>query len=122
MIIKSLNLKSFDDLNVLPDYNVRAFLVDSREGALYGGTGKTTDWGLASRAAINFPLILAGGLNEENIERAVDWVSPDAVDINSGVEIMPGKKDHEKVRRIIDVLRRRKQPGSARTGIFTVQK
>lgn len=122
MIIKSVNLKGFDDFNVLPDYTVRAFLIDSREGALYGGTGKTSDWGLASRAAASFPLILSGGLNENNIERAVDLVAPDAVDINSGVEMMPGKKDHDKVRRIIDVLRRRKQPGPARTGIFTVQK
>jgi phosphoribosylanthranilate isomerase len=51
------------------------------------------------------PLILAGGLNRENIERAIETVGPCAVDINSGVETSPGKKDPHKIREIVEIIR-----------------
>jgi phosphoribosylanthranilate isomerase len=122
LIVKAFTLKHPEDLKALHNYNVKAFLVDSREGELYGGTGKTTNCELAFRAARTFPLILAGGLNEENIEKAMDRVSSGAVDINSGVEISPGKKDHEKVQRIINIIRKHDESGPARAGILTVKR
>lgn len=121
-IVKAVNLRHPDDLMDLHDYNVRAFLVDARDGALYGGTGKTADWDLAARAAKAIPLILAGGLDADNIEEAMDRVSPAAVDINSGVEISPGRKDREKMGRIIDIIRRHDKTGPARAGILTVKR
>lgn len=89
------------------DYRVRAFLVDSRRPGRYGGTGEKADWGLAARVARRYPLILAGGLNGENITDALTQVEPGAVDINSGIEISPGIKDHERMKRIIAIIKNR---------------
>ncbi|HBJ75096.1 MAG TPA: hypothetical protein DDY86_06220, partial [Syntrophaceae bacterium] len=69
---------------------------------LYGGTGKTMDWNLA--AQISRPLILSGGLKEENVMDALQKVHPAALDINSGVESSPGKKDHAKIARIMRII------------------
>ncbi len=91
---------------VLSEYNVRAFLVDARESGLYGGTGKHCDWKAAALIAHDHRLVLAGGLTPENLRDAIATVAPHAVDVNSGVEISPGKKDHAKIRRAVDILRR----------------
>ena len=81
-------------------YDVAAILVDSRHAGLYGGTGKKANWDLALRIREKKPLILSGGLNEDNVRDALQIVAPQALDINSGVEIQPGKKDHKKIARI----------------------
>ena len=90
-------------------YAVRAFLVDFREADRYGGTGKRADWGFAARLGKVYPLILAGGLGIENIDEALAAVAPGAVDINSGIEKSPGIKDHDRMRRIIDMIRNQKR-------------
>ena len=64
----------------------------------FGGTGKTTDWELARKAAQSHRIILAGGLTAENVAAAIHFVRPYAVDVASGVESRPGKKDHGKLR------------------------
>jgi phosphoribosylanthranilate isomerase len=79
--------------------------MDACDAEHYGGTGKLSDWRLAIRLKEMHPLILAGGLNEENIRKAIKTVRPQAVDVNSGVEISPGKKDPRKVREIIRMVR-----------------
>jgi phosphoribosylanthranilate isomerase len=79
-------------------------LVDSRLAGLYGGTGKKANWELACRIKNKKPLILSGGLNEGNIAEAIKAVMPNALDINSGVELRPGKKDHAKLARIFDII------------------
>ncbi len=89
---------------------VRAFLVDSRDAGRYGGTGKRADWELAARLAKERPLILAGGLSIENIGEALAAVAPGAVDINSGIERAPGIKDHDRMKRIIGLIRARGVP------------
>ena len=104
-IIKAVELKNEDDLNHALDYDVAALLVDSRHAGLYGGTGKKANWKLACRIKNKKPLILSGGLNEENIAEALRTVVPAALDINSGVESEPGKKDHAKLARIFDIIR-----------------
>jgi len=106
VLIKALSGHPDDIAFPLQDYPVGAFLLDAADGERRGGTGKETDWDLAARIAHRHPLILAGGLKETNIEKALTRVAPHAVDINSGVEASPGGKDHEKVRRIIDIVRR----------------
>ena len=104
-IIKAVELTNEDDLNIAFDYDVAALLVDSRHAGLYGGTGKKANWDLAYRIKKNKPLILSGGLNEENIVQAIKNVAPHALDINSGVESKPGKKNHAKLARIFDIIR-----------------
>jgi phosphoribosylanthranilate isomerase len=74
------------------------FLLDAAGTGQYGGTGKRADWALARRAAKSHRIILAGGLTPENVGDAIRFVRPDAVDVASGVESRPGKKDHSKLR------------------------
>lgn len=106
-LIKAIAFQVDSELEALACYPVRAVLLDHREATRYGGTGKQADWDLAARIRAVYPLILAGGLHEGNIEAALRIVGPDAVDLNSGVEKFPGKKDPEKVKRIIDIVRRK---------------
>ncbi len=106
-LIKAVFLQNEADLSILEQYRVRAFLCDARTPGKYGGTGKRADWGLAARVRNIHSLILSGGLNEENIVAALAAVAPPAVDINSGVESAPGRKDREKVGRIVELIRRR---------------
>jgi phosphoribosylanthranilate isomerase len=113
-LIKAVFLSTIADLARLDQYRTRAILVDARTPDKYGGTGKTADWGLAARVKERYPLILSGGLNEENIAQALAMPSPAAVDINSGVESAPGRKDREKVRRILELIRGRDEKRDAR--------
>ena len=76
----------------------RAFLLDSYDPELIGGTGKTIDWVQAREAARFGPIILAGGLNPANVADAIREARPFAVDVASGVESAPGRKDPEKLR------------------------
>jgi phosphoribosylanthranilate isomerase len=103
-VIKALALRSEDDLAQLRHYAVKAVLVDAFDPQRHGGTGAKADWTLAARVKKELPLILAGGLSLANIQEAIKAVSPDAVDINSGVESAPGKKDHIKVKEIIELV------------------
>jgi len=89
--------------------NVFAFLADSGSSKKLGGTGETFDWH-ASINAINKikgfgRLVLAGGLTPENVAEAIQVVKPWGVDVSSGVEASPGKKDPEKVRAFIRAVR-----------------
>ena len=104
-LIKAVELINDDDINYALSYDVAAILVDSRHAGLYGGTGKKANWELACRIRNKKPLILSGGLNEENIVEAMREVSPAALDINSGVESEPGKKDHAKLKLIFNIIR-----------------
>lgn len=105
-IIKAVHLRDETDLLNAFCYNVTAILVDSRYAGLYGGTGKTANWDLALRIKSKKPLILSGGLNEDNVIEALEKVAPVALDINSGVEKKPGRKDHEKLARIFNIIRK----------------
>jgi len=105
-VIKALSFRSEEEFAAMADYPVRAFLVDAHDPVRFGGTGKTCNWNLAHRAAARHPLILAGGLSEENIIAALEAVRPLAVDISSGVETAPGKKDHEKIRSVIAAVKK----------------
>ena len=74
---------------------------------------------MACRTKNKKPLILSGGLNEENITKALQTVAPAALDINSGVESEPGKKDHAKLTRIFDIIRAADSPPDNALLIFT---
>jgi phosphoribosylanthranilate isomerase len=105
-IIKAVSLNNDDDVEYACRFNVAAILVDSRSDGLYGGTGKKSNWELASRVGNKKPLILSGGLNTENIAEAIDKAAPAALDINSGVELSPGIKDHAKIERLFAAIRK----------------
>ncbi|MFQ5840797.1 MAG: phosphoribosylanthranilate isomerase [Thermodesulfobacteriota bacterium] len=104
LLIKAFSPRDEDDLQKVSSYPVRAILVDAYDPSRYGGTGKRSDWRLAVRVKETHPLIIAGGLNPNNIREAIAIVSPHAVDVNSGVESLPGRKDPQKVRTIIEVV------------------
>jgi len=116
MLIKAFSPRTAKDIEAEADYPVRAILVDASVPGLYGGTGKTSNWDLARMIGESFPLILSGGLNSGNIRDAIASVSPHAVDINSGVESSPGRKDHDKIRGIIEIIRR--SAGGKESSIF----
>jgi phosphoribosylanthranilate isomerase len=78
-----------------------AVLVDGYAAGLRGGTGRTAPWHLLSDFRPGVPLILAGGLTPDNVAEAVRIVRPYAVDVASGVESVPGRKDPQKMKRFI---------------------
>jgi phosphoribosylanthranilate isomerase len=87
-------------------YEVSAFMLDTPSKE-HGGTGRVYDWNLAVefQKRITKPLILSGGLNSENVARAIETVQPYAVDVNSGVEASPGRKDHAQLRNFIRICK-----------------
>ena len=86
-------------------FNGFAVMFDGYRDGAFGGTGETFPWGLLSRIKIDKPVILAGGLNPDNIQAAIKVTKPYAVDVATGVESGPGKKDHAKMRDFIAAVR-----------------
>jgi len=99
--IKAIAVRGMEDVRLLDDFPATTFLLDT-PSAGYGGSGRTFDWTLA-KAAVGSGrrILLAGGLDVENVAAAVREVRPFGVDVASGVEMAPGVKDSEKVRRFI---------------------
>lgn len=82
------------------------FLVDTYHPWKAGGTGQTMEWAIPQVLARRFRVLLAGGLTPENVQGAIERVQPWGVDVASGVEREPGRKDHERVRRFVEVAKR----------------
>lgn len=103
-VIKGIRIKSLVSLEPLSEYQdvVSAFLLDTFEPHIPGGTGQVFNWDIAIEAKKFGRIILAGGLTPENISEAVRRVKPYGVDVSSGVEIEKGKKDHQKIRLFIE--------------------
>jgi phosphoribosylanthranilate isomerase len=89
----------------LDKYPVQALLLDARDDALFGGTGKSFDWSLAKDMQRMRPLILAGGLRPDNVRAAIREVAPYGVDVCSGVECAPGIKDAVRLRQFMNEVR-----------------
>ncbi|HEY1986160.1 MAG TPA: phosphoribosylanthranilate isomerase [Terracidiphilus sp.] len=89
------------------DRNVDAILVDSRTATAVGGTGIPFDWPAAAEAVFNrgLRLVAAGGLTPDNVAEAIATLHPWGVDVASGVEASPGRKDHAKVRAFLENAR-----------------
>jgi phosphoribosylanthranilate isomerase len=100
-VVKALRVRGEETLIDLPTWPVSAILLDAWVPGVYGGTGHRLDWQLAARAARQYRIVLAGGLTPENVGEAVREVRPYAVDVSSGVEAVPGRKDPEKVAQFI---------------------
>lgn len=105
-VIKALPVKNAESLRGAENYPVAALLLDAWSGKQYGGSGRSFDWQLAKLLTGEMPLILAGGLNADNVVAAIEQVRPYAVDVSSGVEASPGRKDREKISKFIEQVRR----------------
>lgn len=104
--IKAISIADESDLKAINKYKdqVDYLLFDTKTKDKSGGTGKSFDWSLLSKREIDKDFILAGGLGKENIEQALKNVRPAAVDLNSQIEISPGKKDHILMRKVINKI------------------
>ncbi len=104
--MKAFRLRDAKSLAALPSYRTHAWLLDAYSPTQLGGTGQACDWDLAQAARkLGCPIYLAGGLTPENVAEAVRCVRPYAVDVSSGVEAFPGKKDPLKVRAFIQAAK-----------------
>ncbi len=107
-VVKALRIKDEKDLAALSSYRGRVggILLDTFVRGVFGGTGKTFNWSLAQKAKRSgLPLILAGGLNPQNVEEAIKKVRPSGLDISSGVEITPGVKHPALLKALFERLR-----------------
>ena len=96
-VIKAARVRSGADIQALTPFHVDYHLLDSYVPGAPGGTGGTFAWELAKAHRGNVPVILSGGLTAENVAHAIAVVSPYAVDVASGVELAPGRKDHDRL-------------------------
>jgi phosphoribosylanthranilate isomerase len=104
-IIKVFRVKDQHSLSPIPEYKVSAYLLDTYVKGKKGGTGETFNWDLAREAKEYGRIIVAGGLTPRNVVQAIRHVRPYAVDVGSGVESSPGRKDHSKIRSFIENVR-----------------
>ena len=106
MSLKAIRIRDASSLDQLAGFQTDAFLLDAHSKSGLGGTGESFNWDLAVEAQkFGKPIFLAGGLTPENVGEAVRKVRPFAVDVSSGVESAPGKKDAAKVRAFIAAVR-----------------
>lgn len=107
-LIKAVRVGTEADVDALAAYKdaVGYFLLDARVDGQLGGTGQTFPWELAARAkAFKKPIFLAGGLTVENVAQAIEAVQPFAVDVASGVEKSPKRKDFDKMKQFIEEVK-----------------
>jgi phosphoribosylanthranilate isomerase len=93
-VVKAIHVSSAADIHAAETFRTDFHLFDRRDKGLWGGTGESFDWGLLRERRSQVPAILAGGLRPENVAEAIAVTHPYAVDVASGVEAEPGRKDH----------------------------
>ena len=101
-VIKSFKVKDEASIKDVNKYDVDWYLFDRYVKNMPGGTGLSFNWDILSGKNFKSPIFLAGGLNPKNVKEAVEKVSPYAVDVASGVEKSPGKKDYKLLKEFID--------------------
>ncbi len=103
-VIKALFVGGRPGLDDAAGFDVDGILVECAKGPLPGGNAQTWDWSAARGLGRRFPLVLAGGLRADNLAEAIAAARPAAVDVSSGVEAVPGRKDDHKVSRLMAAL------------------
>jgi phosphoribosylanthranilate isomerase len=104
-VIKAARVRSGADIQALVPFTTDYHLLDSHVAGRRGGSGETFDWGLARAHRGAVPVILSGGLRPDNVAEAIAAVQPFAVDVASGVEASPGRKDPAKLRAFAEAVR-----------------
>ena len=104
-VIKAFRIKGNGFPRRISQYSVDALLLDPYIVGIPGGTGTVFNWDVAKRAKRYGRIILAGGLGPENVQEAIQTVDPYAVDVSSGVESSPGKKDHKLLQKFINQVK-----------------
>jgi len=105
-VIKAFRLRDRKDLRKVNDYDTDFFLFDTRRPDSIGGTGKVFDWEILRDYEFLRPVILSGGLTPDNVSRAIKEVAPYGVDVSTGVEERPGKKDKDLMKRFVEEARK----------------
>jgi phosphoribosylanthranilate isomerase len=113
-VIKAMRIKSAADVQAAEAFRTDFHLFDAYWHGLHGGTGQSFDWDLVAKRRSKVPMILAGGLTAENVPGAIELVRPFAVDVVSGVEAEPGRKDHAKVEALLEAAGVRQPSRAAR--------
>jgi len=93
-VVKAIHVASAADVHAAEAFRTDFHLFDRRGDGLWGGTGESFDWGLLAERRSEVPAIVAGGLRPQNVAAAIEVTHPHAVDVASGVEAEPGRKDH----------------------------
>jgi phosphoribosylanthranilate isomerase len=109
-LIKALRVDGNKIPETLEEYAVQGFLLDVKDDTLFGGTGKSFNWSLAKDIQRVRPILLAGGLRPDNVREAIRIVEPYGVDVCSGVESEPGKKDAGKLMAFMSEVRNVDRP------------
>lgn len=105
-LIKAFRPSSRQDIEGIKSYlnTVDYLLVDAAVKGVYGGSGQLSDWSLSKEVKeLGVPLLLSGGLNPDNIEKAWEDVQPFALDLSSGIESEPGVKDHDRLKKLFKI-------------------
>jgi phosphoribosylanthranilate isomerase len=93
-VVKAIHVSSAADIHAAEAFRTDLHLFDRRARGLWGGTGESFDWSLLRERRSQVPAVVAGGLRPENVAEAISVTHPYAVDVASGVEAEPGRKDH----------------------------
>jgi phosphoribosylanthranilate isomerase len=101
-VIKAMRVTSAADVRAAEAFRTDFHLFDAYWHGIHGGTGKSFDWDLVAKRRSKVPMILAGGLNAENVAGAIELANPIAVDVVTGVEAEPGRKDHARVEAFLE--------------------
>jgi phosphoribosylanthranilate isomerase len=101
-VMKAMRVTSAADVKAAEAFRTDFHLFDAYWHGIHGGTGRSFDWDLVARRRSKVPMVLAGGLTAENVAKALELVKPYAVDVVSGVEAEPGRKDHRLVEAFLE--------------------
>lgn len=104
-IIKAFRIKDKNSLKGINDYNVDFYMLDTYSPKLTGGTGVCFNWDILAGYELLKPVILSGGLTYLNVAQAIEVVAPYGLDVSSGVEKSPGRKDIELMKKFVEKVR-----------------
>ncbi|MBI5124461.1 MAG: phosphoribosylanthranilate isomerase, partial [Candidatus Omnitrophica bacterium] len=105
-VINEFRIKDKKSLKDINDYDVDFYMLDTYSNRSKGGTGKVFDWKLIENFEFLKPVILSGGLKPVNVAEAIRRFSPYGVDVSSGVERLPGKKDPDLMKKFVENVRK----------------
>ncbi len=105
-VIKAFGIKDSGTLEGINDYNTDFYILDAYSAKEKGGTGESFDWKIVESFEFLRPVILSGGLTPLNVRDAIEKLSPYGVDVSSGVEASPGKKDLLLMKKFVENVRR----------------